>query len=137
MIFRLAFHFGFFQAAMSFLGWLAGTSLLAIIENFDHWLVFAVLCWLGVKMIIGGLNPEAQSSCIDPSRGKALVGICLATSIDALAAGITLAILNTSMVFALLMIGIASFVLAIIGLKAGNYLGKQFGNRKKFLEVLC
>ena len=136
MVFRLSFHFGFFQAAMTLLGWLAGNSLLGIIEKFDHWLVFVILCWLGIKMIIGGLNPEAQLSCLDPSRGKALVGICLATSIDALAAGITLAILNTNMIFTLLMIGIASFILAIIGLSAGNYLGKQFGHRMEIIGGL-
>lgn len=96
-VFRLAFHFGLFQAFMPVLGWLAGLSVRGVIEQWDHWVAFALLAFVGVKMIREALcakDDEKRTS--DPTRGASLVLLSVATSIDALAVGLSFALLDLS-----------------------------------------
>jgi putative Mn2+ efflux pump MntP len=132
--FRLFFHFGLFQGGMTLLGWLAGKTVVTYIASVDHWVAFGLLVFVGVRMILGGLRKEGETPAIpDPSRGLTLVMLSVATSIDALAVGLSLALLDVNVVWAALLIGGVSAVLSLIGLLLGNQLGLRFG---KSMEVL-
>lgn len=132
--FRLFFHFGLFQAGMTLLGWLAGKTIVSYIAGVDHWAAFALLLFVGVRMLRGGLRREGETPSIpDPSRGMTLVMLSIATSIDALAVGLSLALLSVNVYWAALMIGGVSAVLSLLGLQLGNQLGMRFG---KSMEVV-
>jgi putative Mn2+ efflux pump MntP len=132
--FRLFFHFGLFQAGMTLLGWLAGKTVVAYISSVDHWVAFGLLAFVGVRMIRGGLRKEGEDPAIpDPSRGMILVILSIATSIDALAVGLSLAVLHVNVFWAALLIGGVSAALSLVGLLLGNQLGMRFG---KTMEVI-
>lgn len=132
--FRLFFHFGLFQGGMTLLGWLAGKTVVTYIAGIDHWVAFALLAFVGVRMIRGGLQKAGEEPAIpDPSRGMTLVMLSIATSIDALAVGLSLALLSVNVFGAALLIGGVSAVLSLVGLLLGNQLGLRFG---KSMEVL-
>lgn len=134
---RLVFHFGLFQAGMTWLGWLAGKTILTYIASFDHWLVFALLGFVGVKMIIESFqNADDDKPTIDPSRGFSLVILSVATSLDALAVGISLALLEVNITVSCIIIGLVSSALSLAGLLAGDFLGKKFGKRMELLGGL-
>ncbi len=132
--FRLFFHFGLFQAGMTLLGWLAGKTVVTYISSIDHWVAFGLLFFVGVRMIRGGLQKAGEEPAIpDPSRGLTLVMLSVATSIDALAVGLSLALLSVNVLWAALLIGAVSAGLSLAGLLLGNQLGMRFG---KSMEVL-
>ncbi len=126
--FRLFFHFGIFQAGMTLLGWLAGKTVVSYISSVDHWVAFALLLFVGVRMIRGGLQKAGTEPSIpDPSRGLTLVMLSIATSIDALAVGLSLALLQVNVLWSALLIGGVSALLSLVGLTLGNQLGLRFG----------
>lgn len=132
--FRLFFHFGLFQGGMTLLGWLAGKTVVGYIASIDHWVAFGLLAFVGVRMIRGGLSKEADEPAIpDPSRGMTLVMLSVATSIDALAVGLSLALLEVNVFWSALLIGLVSSALSLVGLNLGNQLGTRFG---KTMEVI-
>ena len=131
--FRLSFHFGLFQGGMALLGWLVGQTVVQYISSFDHWIAFILLAFVGGRMVHEGLDPNHEGCVRDPSRGKMLVILCVATSIDALAVGLSMSMVSVDIVQAVLLIGAASLVLSIIGLKLGHKLSKLFGKR---MEVI-
>lgn len=123
-VFRLSWHFGFFQALMPVLGWSAGLSFRAYIERFDHWLAFGLLIFVGGNMILEALKADSErKQPADPTRGRTLVLLSVATSIDALAVGLGLSLLKISIWFPALMIGIVAMLFTAVGL----YLGKKLG----------
>jgi manganese efflux pump family protein len=126
---RLAFHFGFFQMMMTVLGWLAGNTISTFIQDFDHWVAFGLLAYVGINMIRSGLNPNFESYRQNPSRGRLLVVLCIATSIDALAVGLSMAMIHVWVYFPSIVIGLVTFGLSMVGLKAGGKLGQKFGKR--------
>jgi manganese efflux pump family protein len=131
--FRLSFHFGLFQAGMTFLGWLAGSSIVHWIEDFDHWVAFGLLVFVGGRMILSGLSQASESRDDDLSRGGLLVMVSVATSIDALAVGLGLAFVKVNIVETCLIIGVVTSSLSVLGLLAGGLLGEKFG---KHMEIL-
>ncbi len=132
--FRLFFHFGLFQAGMTLLGWLAGSTVAVYIANVDHWVAFGLLLFVGARMLRGGLSKNGEGPSIpDPSRGMTLVMLSIATSIDALAVGLSLALLSVNVPLAALLIGGVSAVLSLLGLLLGKQLGMRFG---KLMEVV-
>lgn len=133
--FRLAFHFGFFQFLMPVLGWAAGETLLRYIQKYDHWVAFALLLGVGAKMIYGSFRMEKElgTERSDPTRGISLLVLSLATSLDALAVGLSLAALRVSIVFPAVVIGIVAFGLTVLGMKIGPALGKVIGRRAELL----
>jgi putative Mn2+ efflux pump MntP len=132
--FRLFFHFGLFQAGMTLLGWLAGKTVVSYISTIDHWVAFGLLVFVGVRMIRGGLSKEGLEPAIpDPSRGMTLVMLSVATSIDALAVGLSLALLEVNVFWSAVLIGGVSAALSLVGLTVGNQLGLRFG---KTMEVI-
>lgn len=131
--FRIAFHFGLFQGGMTYLGWLAGSAINHWVANYDHWIAFALLVWIGARMIYEGINPAQEACPPNPSRGTTLVMLSVATSIDALAIGLSFALLQTSILFTSLLIGVVSVLFSLFGLTIGSRLGALFGKR---MEVL-
>ncbi len=134
--FRLSFHFGLFQAGMTFLGWLAGSSIAHWIEDFDHWVAFGLLLFVGVRMIRSGLSHAEEHKTGDLSRGGMLVMVSVATSIDALAVGLGLAMIDVNILQACAVIGIVTLALSVVGLLAGGMLGEKFGKRMEILGGL-
>lgn len=134
--FRLAFHFGFFQGGMTLLGWLAGSTIAGLINNFDHWIALALLAYVGIGMIRSGLKKDEESYLADPSRGRTLMVLCVATSIDALAVGLSMAMIDTPVLIPSIVIAVVTSVLSVIGLFAGKRLGDLFGKRMEILGGL-
>lgn len=128
-IFRLSFHFGLFQAMMPVIGWLAGTTIDQYISTIDHWIAFGLLSYVGGRMVWQGIKGEEASYLGNPSRGRMLVILAVATSIDALAVGLSLAMIGVPVVGPAIMIGVVTFILSFIGLKVGCRLGEKFGQR--------
>lgn len=126
--FRLAWHFGLFQALMPILGWLSGSVLLSFMAAVDHWIAFALLSVLGLRMIWEARHPGDRSQNYDPTRGWSLVSLSVATSIDAFAVGLSLGLIGVSIWLPALVIGLVTLVLTFVGtrvgLKAGRYLGQ-------------
>ncbi len=127
--FRLSFHFGFFQSAMTLLGWLAGTTIAGLISGFDHWLALALLAYVGLNMIRSGFHPDHETYSSDPSRGRVLLMLCVATSLDALAVGLSMAIIKAPILIPSVIIGVVTLGLSLGGLLMGNKLGELFGKR--------
>lgn len=127
----IALFFGGFQGIMPFIGWLLGKNFETYITSFDHWIAFALLLIIGGKMIIESF--EANDSCEVTNSLKDLVLLAIATSIDALAVGITFAFLKTSILLPVLLIGIITFILCIFGVIIGNKFGSRYKNKAEFL----
>ena len=127
--------FGGFQALMPFLGWLLGSQFEALITNIDHWIAFVLLAVIGANMIKESFSKEEE--CPDASFGfKTMLTLAVATSIDALAVGVTFAFLDVSIVPAVLLIGATTFVCSAVGVKIGNVFGNRFQSKAEFLGGL-
>ena len=128
--FMIAVFFGVFQAVMPIIGWFAGSSILELISGFDHWLVFLLLSFIGIKMIYESVKIEKEEKKNLISIYVLLV-LAVATSIDALAVGLSLAFLNVSILEPAIIIGIVAFSMTLIGVYIGkkfkNFLGKKMG----------
>lgn len=136
-VFRVSFHFGLFQGLMTLLGWLVGTTIAQLISTIDHWVAFALLAWVGTRMVISGLKSEqAQENPIDPSRGRTLVLLAVATSLDAMAVGLSLALVKMDILSSSLLIGVISTIFSLVGLGLGNRLGNTFGKRMEIVGGL-
>jgi putative Mn2+ efflux pump MntP len=128
--FRLAWHFGLFQALMPIIGWMAGTSIRPWIESWDHWLAFGLLLVVGGRMILESLNPdEGRHQPTDPTRGWSLIVLSVATSIDALAVGLSFAALGVTVWIPAAVIGLTAGMMTLIGTFGGRALGIRFGSR--------
>jgi putative Mn2+ efflux pump MntP len=135
--FRLAWHFGLFQAFMPILGWLAGLTLVEYIEPVDHWIAFGLLAFIGGKMIYEALkHQEEEVDRCDPTKGWSLVLLSIATSIDALAVGLSLAVLGVDIWFPAIVIGIVAGVLTVVGLELGTRFGALLGRRMEVVGGL-
>ena len=123
---RLALTFGFFQFLMPVVGWLAGRGLSRWLSAFDHWVAFGLLALIGGKMLWESFRPP-EGGGQDPTRGWMLLTLAIATSIDALAVGLSLAVLDVSIWVPSIVIGIVAAVLTAIGALFGSRLGRRFG----------
>ncbi len=135
-VFRLSFHFGLFQFFMPVLGWFLGFSVAHFITPVDHWIAFALLCFVGGRMIKSAFKPAAKKLKKDPSRGYTLVIIAFATSIDAFVIGLSLAMINVAIWYPSVLIGIVTSTLSLIGIWFGKKLGEIVGNRMEFVGGL-
>ncbi len=133
---RLAAHFGIFQSGMTALGWLAGGTIVLYVNSFDHWIAFALLGYVGINLIRAGFNKDGQAFEQDPSTGKVLVILSLATSIDAFAVGLSIAIIKVPVLLSVIAIGVVTFLLSALGLFAGAKLGETFGKRMEIFGGL-
>lgn len=131
--FRLAFHFGLFQFSMPLLGWIAGTSILYYIRAYENWIAFGLLGFVGIRMILSGMNSASQKEKNDPSRGWSLVLLSVATSIDALAVGFSLGIVGINIWYPAAVIGMVTGLISLLGLRLGNKLGEKFGKQMEIV----
>ncbi|MEN8210231.1 MAG: manganese efflux pump MntP family protein [Thermodesulfobacteriota bacterium] len=128
-IFRLSFHFGLFQFLMPVLGWLLGMSFASHFKTFDHWIAFFLLAFVGIRMIREGMEISPGMQKNDPSRGITMVMLSVATSIDALAIGLSLAMLDVNIWYPSIMIGIITAIMSFFAIKIGVKLGILFGKK--------
>jgi manganese efflux pump family protein len=133
---RLAAHFGIFQAGMTALGWVIGGTIVGYIEHFDHWIALALLGYVGFNLIRAGLNYDKQVFSEDPSTGRTLVILSFATSIDAFAVGLSIALMGIPVFLTVIAIGAVTFALSITGLFAGVRLSEAFGKRMEIIGGL-
>jgi len=129
--FRLALHFGLFQFGMPILGWLAGTRFLGLIGRIDHWVAFGLLAFVGGRMIYESfhLSEEEKAGRPDQTRGKPLLLLAVATSIDSLAVGLSLGVMAVPVLVPALIIGLVCFVVTLAGAKVGPVVGRALGKR--------
>jgi putative Mn2+ efflux pump MntP len=126
-VFRLAFHFGLFQFLMPILGWAVGYGLSTYVATYDHWLAFGLLSYVGGKMLVEAWRGESVHSHLDPTRGFLLVTLSVATSIDALAVGLSMAFLKVSVWMPAVVIGLVAAALTALGIHFGQRLGQRVG----------
>ncbi|GAB4503837.1 MAG: manganese efflux pump MntP family protein [Anaerolineales bacterium] len=125
--FRLAFHFGLFQALLPIVGWLLGNTIVGLLSDYDHWIAFALLAFAGVRMVRSGLDQAGEEFSRDPSRGWMMVMLSVAVSIDALAIGLSLGLLGVTIWIPALVIGLVTGMLTLLGLHIGLHFGKRWG----------
>lgn len=130
-VLTISFSLAIFQALMPLVGWLAGIGVEEYIKEYDHWIAFALLAFIGIKMIYEGFQKDEDAKDAELKILR-LIGQSFATSIDAFAVGISFAFLNLSIATPVFIIGIVTFIASIIGLQLGKYFGKKIG---KSLEV--
>jgi len=136
-VFRLAFHFGLFQALMPTIGWLAGNAVHRYISAFDHWIAFGLLAFVGGKMLWGALHGEGDAKATaDPTSGWPLVFLSVATSIDALAVGLSLAMIGSTIVVPVVVIGIVAAAFTATGMVLGRRIGSLWGKRVEVIGGL-
>ena len=120
---KVGLFFGGFQAIMPILGWLAGFGLREFIASFDHWIAFVLLAFIGGKMVWESRKKECDEAKADPFQTLTLLGLAVATSIDALAVGLSFAFLGVTVFLPALVIGCITFAISF----AGVWLGKKSG----------
>ena len=130
---KIALFFGIFQAVMPFIGWLTGLSFREFMTDIDHWIAFTLLLVIGGKMIYEAYKEMDNEPKGNPLDTYTLLALAIATSIDALAAGLGLSLLKTSILFPCTIIGLITFFLSFIGVFIGHKFGSIF-NKK--IEVI-
>ena len=125
---RVALVLAFFQGLMPLLGWLGGQAIEQYLEQFDHWIAFLLLTALGIKMVMDSLH-ESRKKKFNPLLTGVLLGMALATSIDALVVGVSLAFLHVEIWHAVVIIGFITFLTAMIGMLLGKNVNGKFGKR--------
>lgn len=128
----IGLFFGGFQALMPFIGWALGMQFQSYITNIDHWIAFVLLVFIGGKMIVEAVKPEEEEAVevMDPPLDiKQMFLLAIATSIDALAVGVTFAFLDYPIVEAISIIGVTTFIISIGGVYVGNFFGSRYKNK--------
>lgn len=121
---RMAGFFGGFQAFMPVVGYLAGLTVRQYVSNYDHWIAFGILAAVGLKMIYESFKIKEERRTPNPANLAVVLVLAVATSIDALAVGITLSLITSAIALAVIIIGVVTFGLSF----AGVYIGKKFGH---------
>lgn len=134
-VFRLSWHFGLFQAMMPVIGWSAGLSVKNLIENYDHWVAFGLLSFVACNMLREAFqDQDEEKEKKDPTKGFTLVLLSIATSIDALAVGFSISVLNVSIWTPALIIGLVAGFFTVAGLQIGKIIGSA-GILSRYAEV--
>ncbi|MBI2850667.1 MAG: manganese efflux pump [Chloroflexi bacterium] len=134
---RVSLSFGVFQAVMPVLGWLAGLTVVNLVADYDHWVALALLGFVGGKMIWGAFRSEDdRNENADITKGWLLLTLSVATSIDALAVGLTFAFIKVNILAASLTIGIASFLITMLGFQLGKRANRLMGKRAEVIGGL-
>ncbi len=129
-VFRASLAFGVFQGLMPVLGWLAGRTVVELIADYDHWVAFILLALVGSRMIWESFrSKDGRSENTDITKGFLLLTLSVATSIDALAVGLTFAFMKISIAVASSTIGVVAFVATVIGFLLGRKAGYLIGRR--------
>jgi putative Mn2+ efflux pump MntP len=124
---RLSFHFGLFQWMMPVIGWSVGLQVAYLFHLYGKWIAFILLAWVGGRMLQGGLKKEGPMRQKDPSRGALMLFLSFATSVDALAVGFSLALLNVSIWYPAFVIGCITGITSFIGVILGKKISASAG----------
>jgi len=132
---KIALVLAFFQALMPVIGWFIGSQVKDYISNYDHWIAFGLLSIIGVKMIIESLKKEKEEEKKDfnPFKPIVLIGMAIATSIDALIVGVSFAFINVNILFSAGLIGVLTYIVAMLGMLFGKKAGKWFGKKMEII----
>lgn len=133
---RVSVMFGLFQGLMPVIGWLAGQTIRSIIQPYDHWVAFVLLGFIGGKMVIDSLFGVETEETEGASDDVKLVMLAVATSIDALAIGITLAVLGANIWAPAIIIGIVTASLCAMGVQIGHRIGTYIGRKAEIVGGL-
>jgi putative Mn2+ efflux pump MntP len=135
---RMGAYFGGFQFAMPVIGWFAGDRMLGLIQNFDHWVAFGLLALIGGRMVHESFERDDEDKGCRPDRtqGSRLFVLALATSIDALAVGLSLGVVRAGILYPAAVIGATSFAMTLVGAKLGPVAGRVVGRRAELLGGL-
>lgn len=125
---KIALTFAFFQGAMPVVGWVVGSRVRTIAADYDHWLAFVLLLIIGIKMIVESFKKEEKRQ-LNPLQPRVMAGLGLATSIDALVVGISLAFFETRILTAGFIIGAVTFIASMLGILFGKKTGERFGRK--------
>ncbi|NPV04110.1 MAG: manganese efflux pump [Syntrophaceae bacterium] len=130
-VWRMSAAFGLFQSAMPLLGWSAGRAVAELIEAYDHWVAFALLLFVGGKMIVEAFREDGAGGVpgADPTRGWTLLMLAVATSIDALAVGLSLALVGGAILYPSAVIGVTAFAMTWAGMVFGGRIGTWLGRK--------
>ena len=131
----IGLYFGIFQALMPVLGYFLGTTFEQLITSIDHWVALILLGGIGINMIKESFNKDSEN-CNENTDVKTMVVLAIATSIDALAVGITFACLKINIMLPVVSIGTITFILSVIGVKIGNKFGDKYENKAEFIGGL-
>ena len=130
---KVGLFFGGFQFLMPLIGYLAGSTFVRYIESVDHWIAFGLLAFIGGKMVYECIRPGEEEQVANPTATGKLLVLAVATSIDALAVGVTFAFLQVDIVPAVLFIGCTTFVISAVGVKVGAVFGARFQHQAELL----
>ena len=131
--FTLAILFGAFQALMPVVGWFLGHIFKEYVSSYDHWIAFILLLLVGARMIYEAVKPNEENNIKCDISFQILLMLAVATSIDALAVGVTFSFLNISIVIPIIIIGIITFINSFVGVIVGSSIGKIFGKKVEIL----
>jgi len=131
----IGLYFGGFQALMPMIGFCLGNHFEAIVTSIDHWIAFALLSMIGGNMI-KEVSQKEKENCNDDTSLRTMLMLAIATSIDALAVGITFAFLKVNVIASVSLIGIITFLLAIVGVKIGNQFGDKYEKKAELFGRL-
>jgi putative Mn2+ efflux pump MntP len=132
-VLRLATAFGIFQFVMPILGWLLGRTVVSYIADYDHWIAFALLVIVGLRMLKEYFDKDEKERTKDPTKGWSLLILSIATSIDALAIGVSLAVLDTNIYYPSVVIGVVCFIITALGMIFGKKLSRILGKKAVLL----
>ena len=132
-VFRLAFHFGLFQFMMPVAGWLLGTGFVSYVRAVDHWIAFVLLAFVGGHMVWEGMVEANDCLHRDPSRGLTMVMLSVATSIDALAIGLGLAVMDVNIWYPSALIGVITCIMSVGAVYIGKRAGAALGSRMEIV----
>lgn len=130
---KIAFSLAFFQGMMPLAGWLIGLSIKEYVRETDHWIAFGLLTLLGAKMIYESIGSKEKQSSFNPMKIWVLIGISLATSIDALVVGVTFGFIEVKIISSVLIIGSVTFIISMLGILAGKTTSSKLGKKMEIL----
>ena len=132
-VIRLATAFGIFQFVMPILGWLLGKTVVSYIADYDHWIAFGLLVIVGIRIIKEYFDKDEKKRTKDPTKGWSLLILSIATSIDALAVGVSFAFFDVNIYYASAVIGIVCFIITALGMIFGKALSRILGKKAVLL----
>ena len=133
---RIAFSLAFFQGLMPLVGWMLGYSLKFYMIEWDHWVAFILLGSLGGKMLYESLTNGEEEKTFNPLNFWVIIGMSLATSIDALVVGFTLAMVDVTIYISVIIIGVVTFLVSMLGILFGKKTGNRYGKKVEIIGAL-
>jgi putative Mn2+ efflux pump MntP len=130
---KIAVTLALFQAAMPLIGWLAGSGIKRYAESFDHWIAFGILALLGGKMVYESFKSDPEERSFNPLDIRVMIGMAIATSIDALVVGFSFALLDFKILISVGIIGAVTYIVAMLGMLFGKKIGSRMGRRMEML----